>query len=103
MRISDWSSDVCSSDLSTEGDNRESTTRGNEIIVQFNPGSTAGKASNTGLITAATGDITLTGNSIEQAGVLLASTSVHNRGTVHLTATGADPKDRKSTRPNTRH
>ncbi|MGP1666825.1 MAG: two-partner secretion domain-containing protein, partial [Rhodanobacter sp.] len=71
----------------TEG-NQQSTTRGNEITAQFTVGSTAGAVSNTGLITAATGDITLIGNRIEQAGVALASTSVNNRGTLHLHAGG---------------
>ncbi|MCQ9616634.1 filamentous hemagglutinin N-terminal domain-containing protein [Paenalcaligenes niemegkensis] len=65
--------------------NPPSTTRGNEVEVTG-----SGTVANTGLITAATGDITLTGNNIEQAGVLLTSTSVQNRGTVHLAATGAD-------------
>lgn len=68
----------------TEG-NQASTTRGNEVIANG-----TGTVTNSGLIQAATGDITLTGNQITQSGVALASTSVHNRGTVHLNATGAN-------------
>lgn len=67
---------------STDG-NPTSTTRGNEVTATG-----TGSATNSGLIQAATGDITLTGNQVTQAGVALASTSVHNRGTVHLNATG---------------
>lgn len=68
----------------TDG-NQASTTRGNEITTTG-----TGSVTNSGLIQSATGDITLTGNSVTQAGVALASTSVHNRGTVHLNATGVD-------------
>lgn len=67
----------------TDG-NQASTTRGNEVTTIG-----SGSVTNSGLIQSATGDITLTGNSVTQAGVALASTSVHNRGTVHLNATGA--------------
>ncbi|WP_189392625.1 filamentous haemagglutinin family protein [Alcaligenes pakistanensis] len=65
-------------------ENVNSTTRGNTVVAQ--PGSTdkKGKVQNTGLIQAATGDITLTGRTISQDGVLVSSTSVHNRGTIHL-------------------
>ncbi|MBB32004.1 MAG: hemagglutinin [Gemmatimonadetes bacterium] len=68
----------------TDG-NQASTTRGNEVTATG-----TGTVTNSGLIQAATGDITLTGNIVTQAGVVLASTSVHNRGTVHLNATGVD-------------
>ncbi|WP_313054868.1 filamentous hemagglutinin N-terminal domain-containing protein, partial [Pseudomonas lopnurensis] len=68
----------------TDG-NQASTTRGNEITT-----SGSGSVRNSGLIQAATGDITLTGNQVEQHGVALASTSVDLRGTVHLTASGAN-------------
>ncbi|CAI8895768.1 filamentous haemagglutinin family protein [Pseudomonas serboccidentalis] len=67
----------------TEG-NTLSTTFGNEVIPGFKAGATAGKASNNGLIQAATGDITLTGHEVVQNGVLLTSTSVATRGTIHL-------------------
>ncbi|WP_236190810.1 filamentous haemagglutinin family protein [Pseudomonas paraglycinae] len=67
----------------TEG-NGFSTTFGNEVTPGFKTGSAAGKVSNNGLIQAATGDITLTGHEVVQNGVLLASTSVATRGTIHL-------------------
>lgn len=60
-----------------------STTFGSEVIPAFKTGS-AGKVSNSGLIQASTGDITLTGHEVVQNGVLLASTSVSTRGTIHL-------------------
>jgi filamentous hemagglutinin family protein len=44
----------------------------------------AGQVLNTGLITATTGDITLAGNVINQAGVVLSTTSVSQRGTIHM-------------------
>ncbi|WP_285415120.1 filamentous haemagglutinin family protein [Pseudomonas sp. efr-133-TYG-5] len=67
----------------TEG-NAFSTTFGNEVTPGFKAASTAGKVSNNGLIQAATGDITLTGHEVVQNGVLLSSTSVATRGTIHL-------------------
>ncbi|GLZ23986.1 hypothetical protein Pstu01_06560 [Stutzerimonas stutzeri] len=70
----------------TDG-NQASTTRGNEITATG-----SGSVRNSGLLQAATGDITLTGNQVEQNGVALASTSVDLRGTVHLTANGTDGK-----------
>lgn len=73
--------------LGTDG-NQQSSTRGNEVIVARNEGSSAGRVSNTGLIQALTGDITLTGHTVEQAGVLVSSTSVNTRGTLHLSAAG---------------
>ncbi|MHC8339674.1 filamentous haemagglutinin family protein [Pseudomonas sp. HLT2-19-2] len=66
----------------TEG-NGVSTTFGSEVIPGFKTGST-GKVSNSGLIQASTGDITLTGHEVVQNGVLLSSTSVSTRGTIHL-------------------
>lgn len=66
----------------TEG-NGFSTTFGNEVIPGFKAGG-SGKVSNTGLIQASTGDITMTGHEVVQNGVLLASTSVNTRGTLHL-------------------
>ncbi|RBL83830.1 hypothetical protein DDE05_27865, partial [Streptomyces cavourensis] len=64
--------------------NLASTTRGNEVT----PAGTPGRVENTGLIQAALGDVTLTGGDVAQRGVLLSSTSVDTRGTLHLTATG---------------
>ncbi len=43
-----------------------------------------GNATNTGLIVASTGDITMVGQSILQSGGLYATTAVNQRGTVHL-------------------
>lgn len=65
-------------------ENVNSTTRGNTVVVQPGAADKAGKVQNTGLIQAATGDITLAGRTIQQDGVLVASTSVHSRGTIHL-------------------
>ncbi|WLH33342.1 filamentous hemagglutinin family protein [Pseudomonas sp. FP2196] len=76
----------------TEG-NGYSTTFGSEVTPGFKADST-GKVSNTGLIQAATGDITLTGRDIVQNGVLLASTSVATRGTVHLLNPATDTQGR---------
>jgi hypothetical protein len=73
----------------TEG-NAFSTTFGNEVTPGLKTGSAAGKVSNNGLIQAATGDITLTGHEVEQNGVLLASTSVATRGTIHLLNPASD-------------
>ncbi|KQX90306.1 hypothetical protein ASD34_03305 [Variovorax sp. Root473] len=68
--------------------NQQSSTRGNEVTPARNKDSTAGSVSNSGLIQALTGDITLTGRTVEQSGVLLSSTSVTTRGTLHLNAAG---------------
>ena len=75
----------------TDG-NQASTTRGNEITPQFSSDSLSGKVSNTGLIQAREGDVTMLGRDVQQNGVVLASTSVNTRGTVHLNAIGADGK-----------
>ncbi|RQO62969.1 hypothetical protein DBV14_03025 [Variovorax sp. KBW07] len=70
--------------------NTFSTTRGNEVAPQFVPDSTAGKVSNTGLITAREGDITLAGRDVRQDGVAVASSTVSARGTVHLLNSASD-------------
>lgn len=70
--------------------NERSTTRGNEVATSLNVGSTAGKVTNSGLIMASTGDITLTGHQVLQNGVALASTSVDTRGTIHLLNAATD-------------
>lgn len=62
-----------------------STTRGNEVTI----GGT-GTVTNSGVILAASGDVTLAGNQVRQNGAALASTTADARGTVHLTATGAN-------------
>ncbi|WP_339649765.1 filamentous haemagglutinin family protein [Halopseudomonas pelagia] len=68
----------------TDGD-LQSTVRGNVVTATGD-----GTVTNSGLIQASTGDISLTGNQVKQEGVLLASTSVNNRGTLHLNASGAE-------------
>ncbi len=70
--------------------NERSTTRGNEVATALNFESAAGKVSNSGLIMASTGDITLTGHQVQQNGVALASTSVDTRGTIHLLNSASD-------------
>jgi filamentous hemagglutinin family protein len=71
--------------------NSGSTTRGNEVSADLtNAGSNAGKVLNTGLITATTGDITLTGHEVVQDGVAVATTSTSVRGTIHLSNRSSD-------------
>ncbi len=65
--------------------NPTSTTLGLEVAP-----SGSGSSGNTGLIQATTGDITLTGESVTQAGVLLSSTTVNQRGTIHLLTNTSD-------------
>ncbi len=73
--------------VGTDG-NVNSSTRGNEVEPKLLPGSTSGRVSNSGLIQAELGDITLAARQIEQSGVLVSTTSVNARGTIHLTAGG---------------
>ncbi|VVE90712.1 filamentous haemagglutinin family protein [Pandoraea bronchicola] len=73
--------------VGTDG-NLNSSTRGNEVEPKLLPGSSAGRVSNSGLIQAELGDITLAARQIEQSGVLVSSTSVNTRGTIHVTASG---------------
>ncbi|MEI2417866.1 filamentous hemagglutinin family protein [Orrella sp. JC864] len=74
----------------TPDGNPASTTRGNEITPILSgaslsdPQGSVGTVVNTGLIQAATGDITLTGRNVTQAGVAVATTSTSARGTLHL-------------------
>jgi filamentous hemagglutinin family protein len=75
--------------VGTDG-NPLSTTRGSEVTPQFAAGSTAGKVVNTGLIQAREGDVTLAGRTVQQEGVLLATTTTATRGTIHLNALGSD-------------
>ncbi len=72
-----------------------SSTRGNEIeVILKKDGSSlnggTGLVANTGIITAATGDITLAGESVVQNGALLSTTTLSTRGTIHLLASPAD-------------
>lgn len=68
--------------------NLVSTTKGNEVT----PAGAPGRVENTGLIQAALGDVTLAGGDVAQHGVVLSSTSVDTRGTVHLSASGEGGK-----------
>ncbi len=70
--------------------NQTSTTRGNEISPIMKAGSTSGNVTNTGLIFAQQGDITMAGRSLAQNGVLIATTSVNTRGTIHLLNKASD-------------
>ncbi|MCG2842572.1 hypothetical protein L6Q21_16475, partial [Sandaracinobacter sp. RS1-74] len=72
--------------------NQRSTTRGNEVAVQVSEDSEAGLVINSGVIEAKQGDITLVGEHVVQDGVLVSTTSVHTRGTIHLLTNVADTK-----------
>ena len=74
----------------TDG-NLKSTTAGNEVSATLKPASTAGLVRNSGLISATTGDITLTGHQIRQDGVLVASTDIGARGAIPP----AEPRQRR--------
>jgi filamentous hemagglutinin family protein len=67
--------------------NTTSTTLGTEIEVDK-----GGAVTNNGLIEATTGDITLVGAQVTQAGVALATSSVSQRGTIHLLTPILDAK-----------
>jgi len=77
--------------------NQTSTTRGNVVTTLRTPAaadagaaSASGVVSNSGLIQASTGDITLAGHEVRQQGALISTSSVHTRGTVHLQNERAD-------------
>lgn len=70
--------------------NASSTTRGNEVRGFIDEESESGTVINAGLIEASQGDITLTGRTIHQDGVVLATTSVNQRGTIHLMNSASD-------------
>ncbi|MCG2842186.1 hypothetical protein L6Q21_14475, partial [Sandaracinobacter sp. RS1-74] len=72
--------------------NQRSTTRGQEVAATIGAESTAGLATNSGVIEAKQGDITLVGEHVVQDGVLVSTTSVHTRGTIHLLTNVADTK-----------
>lgn len=71
-------------------ENLYSTTRGNEVRGLINADSTSGTVTNAGLIEAAQGDITLAGRTIRQDGVMVSTTSVNQRGTIHLLNSATD-------------
>tara|TARA_R110001606_G_scaffold81584_1_gene187550 strand:+ start:10790 stop:22960 length:12171 start_codon:yes stop_codon:yes gene_type:complete len=70
--------------------NQAATTMGNEVAVGLAPDSGAGKVTNSGLMVSAQGDITLTGHDVRQQGVAIATTTVNQRGTVHLLNSASD-------------
>ncbi|UGV26743.1 filamentous hemagglutinin N-terminal domain-containing protein [Rhodopseudomonas boonkerdii] len=70
--------------------NQVSTTRGNEVVPVLRAGSASGAIGNTGLVFAPQGDITLAGHAITQSGVLMSTTSVNQRGTIHLLNSASD-------------
>ncbi|MGO4712938.1 filamentous haemagglutinin family protein [Bradyrhizobium sp. 2TAF24] len=70
--------------------NQFSTTRGSEIAPLLGMGSTSGQVINTGLVSSQQGDITLAGRAVTQDGVLLSTTSVNQRGTIHLLNASGD-------------
>ncbi|WP_051334612.1 filamentous haemagglutinin family protein [Bradyrhizobium sp. Ai1a-2] len=72
--------------------NQFSTTRGNEIAPLFDAGTLAGLVRNDGSIFSPQGDITLAGRTIEQNAILVASTSVNTRGTIHLLNSATDTR-----------
>ena len=66
--------------------NTASTVLGSEVEV------THGHAvTNTGIVQAATGDVTLVGQTVTQAGVIGVTTAVGQRGTIHLLTPQNDP------------
>ncbi|MDF3837592.1 filamentous hemagglutinin family protein [Cupriavidus basilensis] len=73
--------------------NQNSSARGNEVapsLGTIEPDSTAGTVSNSGLIYASTGDVTLAGHQVKQDGVVLSTSSVNGRGTIHLLNSASD-------------
>jgi filamentous hemagglutinin family protein len=72
--------------------NTSSTTRGHEILPVIAANSANGAVRNSGFIQATQGDITLAGRTLMQDGVLIASTAVHTRGTIHLLNSASDSK-----------
>ena len=71
-------------------ENLYSTTRGNEVRGLIDAGSASGTVINAGQIEATQGDITLAGRTIRQDGVLLSTTGVNQRGTIHLLNSATD-------------
>ncbi|ARP94960.1 filamentous hemagglutinin family protein [Bordetella genomosp. 13] len=84
--------------------NTHATTRGNEVAgergvvgsdEQGDPVySASGTVSNTGLILAREGDVTLTGHDVRQQGAAIATTTVNTRGTIHLLNSASDAHGR---------
>lgn len=70
--------------------NQASTTNGNEIATIIRAGSLSGGVTNNGLVFSQQGDITLAGRAIAQNGILVSTTSVNTRGTIHLLNSASD-------------
>ena len=70
--------------------NPTATVIGSEIAVTNTVGTTLGVATNSGIVLADQGDVTMVGHTVEQAGVILATTTVNTRGTVHLLTDTSD-------------
>jgi filamentous hemagglutinin family protein len=90
---------------STTTGNITSTTLGSEIAttnVPVNGSYVSGSVENSGIVLSDQGDITLVGHAIAQNGVLLSTTTVNTRGTIHLlTPTdGTDPTSSITLGPN---
>nr|WP_049824679.1 filamentous haemagglutinin family protein [Rhodopseudomonas palustris] len=81
---------ILRSGYATDG-NTTSTTRGVEVAPVRASNSQSGAVGNSGLVFAQQGDITLAGHSVTQDGILVATTSVDQRGTVHLLNSITDP------------
>ena len=70
--------------------NAYSTTRGSEVVGRLDGSGASGRVANSGLIRSPEGDITLTGRTVIQGGVALSTTTVNNRGTIHLSTSADD-------------
>ncbi|MBV8274011.1 MAG: filamentous hemagglutinin N-terminal domain-containing protein, partial [Verrucomicrobia bacterium] len=70
---------------SSSTQNTTSTTVGTEAEV-----TKGGEVTNSGLIESTTGDITMLGGQVTQAGIAIATTSVAKRGTIHLLTDASD-------------
>ncbi|MGK2742385.1 filamentous hemagglutinin family protein [Tepidicaulis sp. LMO-SS28] len=75
-------------------ENTASTTRGSEVAPLLEADSLSGTVSNSGLLFAQQGDITLAGRDVRQDGVALSTTSVNTRGTIHLLNSRSDTQGR---------
>ncbi|MBR1221828.1 filamentous hemagglutinin family protein [Bradyrhizobium sp. U87765 SZCCT0131] len=70
--------------------NQGSTTNGSEVAPIIRGASSSGTVGNTGLIWAQRGDITLAGRTVLQDGILVSTTAVGQRGTIHLLNSAGD-------------
>ncbi len=70
--------------------NKFATTKGSEVAPMTAATSLRGTVTNAGIITSQQGDITLAGRTVVQAGVALSTTSVNQRGTIHLLNSASD-------------